>query len=463
MVLTIFDLFLTPIYFALIYIISGYVQHRRIQKDPLYKWYRKGLMVKLLGALAVGLIYQFYYSAGDTTNYFETSKAISNLVYKDPAVFFDVMNGNNSQENRSFFDGDTGIPVYWKDNKALFVSRLIVPLIFLSFQSFLVTSMLLSWICYSGIWSLFLLFNKHFPELEKQFAIACLFIPSVVFWGSGLLKDTITLAAVGLYTSFFYKGFIQKNYSLKGFFYIFLSAYLLIVIKPYIFFAILPGTLIWLTNERLTRVKSMILRTMVAPIFIFFGVGLSFFILSQMGDFLGLYAVDKVMERAVVVNLDQKQEYYRGNSFDIGEFDSDPLSMLSKAHLAVAATLFRPYLWDVRNVVMLISALENTYIMLLTIFLLIRLKFFGFFALIGKNPMLLFSTLFSLFFAFSVGIATSNFGSLVRLKIPCIPFYVASLFVLKYFYDKQQERIDIKRKKRGRKMGKLALTIQSPR
>lgn len=461
MVLTIFDLLLTPLYFILIYIVSGYVQHRRIQKNPLYKWYRKGLMIKLLGAVAVGLIYQFYYSAGDTTNYFETSKAISNLIYKDPSVFFDVMNGNNSLENRSFFDSDTGSPVYWKDHTALFVSRLIVPLIFLSFQSFLIASMLLSWICYSGIWNLFLLFNKHFPPLEKEFAIACLFIPSVVFWGSGLLKDTITLASVGLYTSYFYKGFIQKDYSLKGFLYIFLSAYLLIVIKPYIFFALLPGTLIWLTNERLATVKSTVLRTLVAPIFIFVGVSISFLILSQMGDVLGLYAVDKVMERAVVVNLDQKQEYYKGNSFDIGEFDSDPLSMLSKGHLAIAATLFRPYLWDVRNVVMLISALENTYILLLTLFLLIRLKFFGFFTLIGKNPMLLFSILFSLFFAFSVGLATSNFGSLVRLKIPCIPFYVASLFVLKYFYDQNIEKIEAKRKKKGRKMGKLALTIQS--
>jgi len=159
-----------------------------------------------------------------------------------------------------------------------------------------------------------------------------------------------------------------------------------------------------------------------------------------MGDFLGLYRIDNVLDRAVVVNLDQKQEYYGGNSFDIGEFDANPISMLGKAHLAIAATLFRPYLWDAKNPVMLLSAFENTYILLLTIFLLVRLKFMGFFRLIGKNPLLLFSVLFSLFFAFSVGIATSNFGSLVRLKIPCIPFYISSLFVLKYFYEQQSNR-----------------------
>ncbi|MFI5151017.1 MAG: hypothetical protein ACHQRM_14875, partial [Bacteroidia bacterium] len=113
-------------------------------------------------------------------------------------------------------------------------------------------------------------------------------------------------------------------------------------------------------------------------------------------------------------------------------------SMLGKAHLAIAASLFRPYLWDVKNPVMLLSALENTYILILTVFLLIRLKVFTFFNLILRTPMLLFSVLFSLFFAFSVGIATSNFGSLVRLKIPCLPFYVSSLFILKHFYDQQR-------------------------
>ena len=448
MILTIFDFLLVPLYLVFIYMAAGYVQSRNIAKNKLYKWYRKGLLAKVGGAIAVCLIYQLYYVGGDTVNYYTTSKAISNLAFKDVSMFFDILFGSNSKENHSFFDDSTGFPIYWADKTALFVSKLFVPLQFLAFQSFIVMAILLSWICYSGIWRLFLLFNEHFPQLEKQFAIAFLFIPSVIFWGSGLLKDSITISAVGWYTCFFYKVFIQKKYSFRGMFCILISSYLLISIKPYIFFALLPGSLIWLSNERLSKVHSRLLRALVAPVFIFVGVGVSFFLLSQMGDSLGLYAIDKVMERAVVVNLDQKQEYYGGSSFDIGEFSADPMSMLSKGHLAIAATLFRPYLWDVRNVVMLMSALENTYILLLTLFLLIRLKFFGFFNLIGRNPMLLFAVLFALFFAFSVGIATSNFGSLVRLKIPCIPFYVASLFVLKYFYDQKHQKFKAKHEKK---------------
>ncbi|HET6225925.1 MAG TPA: hypothetical protein VFF27_06575, partial [Bacteroidia bacterium] len=433
MVLTIYDLLLSLLYFFIIHFAAGYIQNKNIHKNGLYKWYRRGLLVKVAGGVGVCLVYQFYYTGGDTVNYYLSAKALSNMIFKDPGVFFDILSGHNTIENWASFDSTTGLPMYWGDKAAFFVSRFFVPIAFVSFQSFVVMTMLLSWLCYTGIWRLFLLFNEHFPNLEKQFAIAFLFIPSVVFWGSGLLKDSITLSAVGWYTYHFYHFFIKKNYTFKRACFILISSYLLVSIKPYIFFALLPGSLIWLSNERLATIRSSIIRVIVAPIFLLLGVGGGFFLLSQMTDVLGIYSLDKVMERAVIVNIDQKQEYYGGNSFDIGEFNADPLSMLSKAHLAIIATLFRPFLWDVRNFVMLMSALENTYILFLTLFLIIKLKIVNFFILITKNPLLLFSVLFSLFFAFSVGIATSNFGSLVRLKIPCIPFYVSSLFVLKEY------------------------------
>ena len=437
MVLSIFDWLLIPFYFLVIYFCANYIKKKNERAQPLYKWYTRGLMVKLIGAISVCLIYQLYYAGGDTTCYFQTSKAILNLSGKNWNVFWDVMSGHNTAENYSYFDANTGWPVYWNDEKALFVARMIVPFCILGFNNFVITAILLAWVCYTGIWRLFLLFNEEFPQLQKQLAISILFIPSVVFWGSGLLKDTITLSAVGWYTYHFYCFFIKKEYKVSSAACIFVSAFLLIAIKPYILFALLPGSILWLSNQRLKKIQSKVLRSMAAPFFISIGVGLGFFALSQMGDVLGVYSVDKVLDKAVESNMDQKQVYYGGNSFDIGDFDPTLLGVMSKAHLAIAATLFRPYLWDAKNPVMLLSALENTYILLLTIFLLIRLKFLGFFGLIGKNPLLLFSVLFSLFFAFSVGLATSNFGSLVRLKIPCIPFFVSSLFVLKHLYEKK--------------------------
>ena len=37
---------------------------------------------------------------------------------------------------------------------------------------------------------------------------------------------------------------------------------------------------------------------------------------------------------------------------------------------------------------------------------------------------------FSLIFAISVGISSGNFGTLVRYKIPLMPFYLAGLYIM---------------------------------
>jgi hypothetical protein len=104
----------------------------------------------------------------------------------------------------------------------------------------------------------------------------------------------------------------------------------------------------------------------------------------------------------------------------------------SKIPPAITAGLFRPFIWEARNPVMLLSGLENLLFIGLTLRMIFSLGFFGFFVRIGSNPLLIFSVVFSLFFAFSVGLTTSNFGSLVRYKIPCEPFYLGMLFSLYY-------------------------------
>ena len=53
--------------------------------------------------------------------------------------------------------------------------------------------------------------------------------------------------------------------------------------------------------------------------------------------------------------------------------------------------------------------------------------------------MILFSFVFAIFFAFAVGLTTSNFGSLVRYKIPSLPFFLASLYMIRYNRDREKQ------------------------
>ncbi len=432
---SVWDILLPPLYLIVIFFIANNIKRKYIKNVPEYKYFIPGLFAKILGGISFTLVYLFYYKGGDTLNYYYSSCCLLNLASKNFTHFIEVFFQGNTNENYLYFDASTGFPCYWNDYHSTFLTRFITPIVFLGGQSFISSAIILAALSYSGIWKMFLLFSKEFPLISKQMAISILFIPSVVFWGSGLMKDTVTLSAVAWYIHSFYYFAIQKKISLKYLVSLLVSSYVLIAIKPYIFFALMPGSITWFTVSNASKINSKILRSIAVPFFILAGFALGFYALTNAEDLLGQYKIDSVLDKAAAVQKDQKQAYYGGNSFDIGDVDPTLTGALSKTHLAIAATFFRPYLWDVKNGVMLLSAVENTYILLLTLLLLIKLKVIGFVSIIAKNPLLFFSVLFALFFGFSVGLATSNFGSLVRLKIPCIPFFVASLFIIRHFYE----------------------------
>lgn len=435
--LSIFDILLTPFYIIGAYAYGYYVTKKNIREKPEYKYFTKGLMTRVFGAMAIGLVYFFYYNGGDTTNYHQTASAFGNLFFEDQDEFWLGWIGDGKGYVFNFTE-DTGYPVYWpRDHHSFFVVRLLIPLVFLGCHSYFASAVIVACVTYGGIWKLYQTFLHEFPDLKRELAIACLFVPSCVFWGSGLMKDSFTLSAVGWYTYAFYHFFIKKQRKISYAVYLLVASFIILAIKPYIFFALLPGSILWLSNNIVKKINHGFIRMIASPIILSLGAVTGYFALDNMGENLGQYQLDNVLDKAVVTQKDMKADYYGGKTYDIGEFDASIGGIISKAPIAIFSGIFRPAIWDVRNPVMFISSLENTYLLILTFFLLVRLKFFGFFTVIRKNPMLLFCMLFSLFFAFSVGLTVANFGSLVRLRIPELPFFVAAIFMLRYLYEKQ--------------------------
>ena len=71
---------------------------------------------------------------------------------------------------------------------------------------------------------------------------------------------------------------------------------------------------------------------------------------------------------------------------------------------------------------MVISAIENTILLILTLVLIIRVNPIKFARVIFSEPLVMVFT-FSILFAYGVGIVSTNFGALVRYKIPLMPFF----------------------------------------
>lgn len=443
--LSLTDWFLLPVVLVLIYYFARMKRNRNIEKFPEFRYYVAGLTAKILGAISLALIYAIYYGGGDTVSYFNDGICLNKLMFTNPPAFFKVIIEGTTRGNYYLFTPETGYPMYYKDLQTAFITRFTFFVTLLGFRSFIVSSVLFAWLSYMGIWRLYRVFLYEFPHLSKEMAIAVLFIPSVFFWGSGMLKDTVTFSATGFFVFNFYLLFIKR----KGFFYhtigLVLSAYIILAIKPYIFFALLPGCLLWIINNLLSKFGGSFTRAAATPVFLGIAILTGYLLLTAMSTQLGAYSLDTVLDKAVVTQQDLKADYYKGNTFDIGDFDPTIPSMLGKAPKAINAALFRPFLWESNNIVMMMSGLENFIILLFTFILVLKLKVIGIFKYFFKHHLLTFALVFSLFFAFSVGISTPNFGSMVRYRIPILPFYVASLFIIRYYHKLEKQETKIKK------------------
>lgn len=426
------EFLLIPLYLAVFFVIGTIIKKRHIKKHPEYRYFITGLYLKAFGGLFFAFFYIYYYGSGDTVAYYESALATVNLAEKDIYSAWQILFGERTVQDYFLYTSDTGYPLefIFHDPKTFMVVRLLVPVLIISFKSYLLATVVISCSTYFALWSLYRMFVRYYPRYWKHLRWGILYMPSTIFWGSGILKDSFTLAAVCFFVVSVETFFIRKRHSFGKLLACLISMYFILAIKPYIFIVLLPGTFLWISYARISRIRSRFIIYIVVPVtiaLIFVG---SYFLLSALSNELGKFSIDKAFETAAISQRDLKRQEYQGNSFDIGEFEGTISGVLSKFPAASIAGLFRPYIWESNNIAMLLSGFENT--LLLGLFILVLLKNGPrrMWRIIKSDPVLLYSCFFSVCFAFIIGISTSNFGALVRFKIPLMPFFTSALLVL---------------------------------
>lgn len=205
---------------------------------------------------------------------------------------------------------------------------------------------------------------------------------------------------------------------------------------------VFPATLLWILYHRVGSIKNVLFRLLFLPMAFLLLGGLTIFTLQSLGDRLNKFSLDKALETVVISQQDMKRsEQYGENYVDLGEIEATWASLLSKFPQATFVGLFRPALSEANNVVMLFSALENAWLLLFFLWILIRSRIFHFITLIRTNPLLQMCFVFAIGYAFMIGITTPNFGAMVRFKIPLLPLFVSGMFITSYILDRRRETI----------------------
>lgn len=423
-VITIADLFVAVLYVAVLWLIASSVTRNHIDDEPCYRYFTAGLFLKVAAGIIFALIYTFHYGITDTHYYYWGTRCMERLAHKDFGIFVRAFFGDRSPEVASAFDWRTGYPTYWRDPNSFAVCRFNIIFYLLGFKTFIGNTIAMNAFFYIAYWRFYKLMLRMFPGNDRNFAIALLFVPSVVFWGSGLLKDGWCLVAMLFIFMSIHNVFINRTRRLYSILVLAVWGYVCFDIRAYTFFTAVLASIIWVAFVVISKMKSGMMRVLVFPIIALIAWLIGVGVFMRFGSLANsrYQSIDTIIETAVIIQDDLRKDYYGGNSFDIGEFDPTIGGMLSKAPKAIIAGVFRPFLWDVRNPLMLISALETTLAFVLIIKILLSMGLRRFFAIILRNPFLIAAFVLMLTYAFFVGITTANFGALVRYRIPVLVF-----------------------------------------
>ena len=387
----------------------------------------KGFVFKICCTILYCFLIYFYWGFGDSINYFKNALFVKQLIHQGSENFSVLFKDANYLKDTYSMEG-TSTEAGW------FLERIALLLSYLSFSRFVITSMLFATIAYSGMFKMFESFAFVMPKWDKQLAFVVLFFPTVSIYGSGILKDTLCIAAMGWLFYCSNQLLLKKVFKIKYLVIMAICITLVYQIKIYIVAAFLVPYLIYLIMLLARKIKNIFLRRLFFPLLLLLLFGIYTLNAAKIDTLLGSYAIEKLLDNV----KDQQQSYLNaedagtGATFDIGTIEPTLSGFVKKMPQGIVATLFRPFIWESKNVLMIFSALESLLILLITLIVILKAGFFKFIRTIFSDPFVFLCVFYALIFAALVGLSTSNFGTLGRYRIPIVPFYLTGILAVLY-------------------------------
>lgn len=364
--------------------------------------YWSAMTFKLALGFLLGYVYFEWVGGGDTVAFHEQARELALLSKSGLAEYFSRLTTSPYH-------------IYMSEARNELFVKIISIIYLLSAGSYWVAAMYFSFISFLGAWYLVRSVKAHYPTMTPLAIIAFLFLPSVVFWSAGVLKDSLINAAL-----FFLAG-IAVHYAHRYRFQLWeviisaMSLLLLFYLKHYLFamtFMVL-GLLTWFYQ--------------VIPLFRHFHWKVTGSIVILV---LFVFLASLVNPK---LHFDQLPETIFYNYETILAHSSGPVitfpglaptwdALWKALPVSLFSGLFRPFFWEVTPVYFVFAA-ESLLVVLLSLINLYYLRS------IKMNLLVWLGLLFIIILAAFLPLVSPNFGSLVRYKVAYWPFLVLLLSI----------------------------------
>lgn len=378
------------------------------------KIFSPALAVKLLSGVGLGLLYQHYYGGGDTFGYHQQSLFLYDYFLDNPRAYLQLWLTDRFESETV----RTSMVYPWYSNSYFMVIWLSLLDILTGGQYYL-NSLYFSLFSFWGTWQLVRALAAVNSRWQPAAVAALLFLPSAVFWSSGINKETVYLGAL----CWFLASLLQLLHRQEGKAWVhwaglLASGYVLWKIKFYFAAVIFPlagsyALLTWVAR-RFPVLRSWRIQALCFGLLLAFCIG----IVSQLHHVFHLnYFLSELMEsHQVILSASAGKPVLQ-----FPDLQASLGSVLAHAPLAAFYAAFRPFIWEGEGVLYAIAGLENALVLVLGAWVVVRILK----ARDGQwSWLLLIFIFYCLVIASLIGLSTPNVGSLSRYKTAFQPLLV---------------------------------------
>lgn len=390
----------------LIILLLVWVIYRRAEKSELYFYFWTALLIKCVAGAFLGWLYFHYYESGDTISYFHDAMLLRGLALSDLQTFFTFLWTDSLPQ-----DYLSELIYYTSSPRALFFTKILTVLNLLFLDHYYLIAIFISILSFAGFYILAQQLASTFKAGKNAAVVALLFVPSVLLWTSGMIKESLTMSCMAYLLATLLRDSRTKKFMPWWQWILSLLCIVVIWKLKYYYAAVLTPTLVisWLiyklsnysAHPALHRFRIL---TWAILLLISF-VGISF---SQIN--LQLNRLPEVIKLNHDAYVDKSTE---GDFIRYGAIDPTWTSIAQNAPLALWSGLARPFFGDTNTGFKWFSALENSAMLLLLLWNLPNIRK----GILSENGLWMVAGIaYVVFLAIFLSQSTPNLGTLTRYK-----------------------------------------------
>jgi len=390
-------------------------------------------ILKIIAGIAYGLIYKYFYNIADadTYNYFRDSRIIYNSFFDNPLYYLQLTFGPNGgsipEHLRSYIEAMG----HWGYTGDYMVVRFNALIQLVSGGSYFVHIIFIAFVSLLGLIALFKLFNSSLPTPNSSqegnkskntlLTLSIFFIPSVIFWGSGLHKEGLLLFSIGFFLLNFHL-LVTKALGLKNLIACLFFAILIILIRGHLFILLLPSLIAYFWTIR--KPSYFLIKFMITHL-ICWAIAFNVHYI-----FPGLNPIELIIEQQERFSLLAILFGSGQSGIPSIEMEANLLSLLANIPRALWNSFLFPYLWNpAKSGLQTIGFIETLMLIVIMIICVVfnRLK------KINNRPILYLSLFYAITLLIIIGLIVPNLGAIARYRVIALPFLM-SFFLLIFDY-----------------------------